>query len=125
MIRGLYYGFLSRELLKAKLLIPMQNMGEIPKTDESGKTILQKDTTMKFPTKQGKYGRPAVCIFTDWKRLRMVYGKDWNALVQPVEGIIDVFDCAVNSTEFYRAGFYVSKDMFEEIKGKYGESGNT
>lgn len=125
MIRGLYYGFLSRELLKARLLIPMQNMGEIPKTDESGKTILQKDTTMKFPTKQGKYGRPAVCIFTDWKRLRMVYGKDWNALVQPVEGIIDVFDCAVNSTEFYRAGFYVSKDMFEEIKGKYGESGNT
>lgn len=125
LIRGLYYGFLSRELLKARLLIPMQNMGEIPKTDESGKTILQKDTTMKFPTKQGKYGRPAVCIFTDWKRLRMVYGKDWNALVQPVEGIIDVFDCAVNSTEFYRAGFYVSKDMFEEIKGKYGESGNT
>lgn len=125
LIRGLYYGFLSRELLKAKLLIPMQNTGEIPEPDENGKTVLKKDTTMKFPTKEGKYDRPAVCMYTDWKRLRMVYGEEWNALVQPVEGMIGAFDCAVNSTEFYRAGFYVSKDMFEEIKRRYGENGNT
>lgn len=55
-------------------------------------------------------------MYTDWKRLRMVYGEEWGGLVQPIEGMIRVFDCAVNVTKHTAAGCYVNGDMFEEMK---------
>ena len=116
LIYKLYYRFMAQELVKARFLIPTQKEGEIPKGDENGKTVLEKNVSFKFPTMDGKYGRPAVRMYTDWKRLRMVYGEEWSALVQPVEGMIGVFDCAVNVTEFARAGCYIGAEMFEEIK---------
>lgn len=120
LIYKLYYRFMSIEMTKANLLIPMQNEGDIPAPDENGKTVLKKDVKLKFPTMEGKYGRPAIYMFTDWKRLRMVYGEDWNGMVQPVSGMIEVYDCAVNATQFPQAGCYVSREMFEEMK-KFSE----
>ena len=58
-------------------------------------------------------------MYTDWKRLRMVYGTEWNGLVQSIDGMIGVFDCAINVTEYLKAGSYISADMFEEMK-KFG-----
>lgn len=65
---------------------------------------------------EGKYDKSAVYMYTDWKRLRMVYGEEWGGLVQPIEGMIRVFDCAVNVTKHTAAGCYVNGDMFEEMK---------
>lgn len=115
-IYRLYYKFLSKELAKAKLLIPMQHDGEMPKADENGKAVLKKDTNIKLPTMKGKDDRPALRMYTDWKRLRMAYGDEWGGLVQTIDGMINVFDCAINVTQYPAAGCYISPKMFEEMK---------
>ena len=46
----------------------------------------------------------------------MAYGEEWGGLVQPVEGMIQTFDCAINATENIKAGCYISKEMFDEMK---------
>lgn len=115
-IYTLYYRFMSIELIKANFLIPIQHDSNCPDKSKSGKIVLEKDTTIKFATMKGKYERPAVCMYTDWKRLRMAYGEEWGGLVQPVEGMIQTFDCAINATENIKAGCYISKEMFDKMK---------
>lgn len=115
-IYRLYYRFLSREMVKASLLIPMKNNGDMPKADENGKIVLEKGMGIELPIINGKGDKAAVRMYTDWKRLRMVYGEEWGALVQPVNGMIDSFDCAINVTRYPAAGCYISKKMFEEMK---------
>lgn len=116
LIYRLYYRFMAIEMTKAKFLIPMKHEGEMPKTDEDGKTVLKDGMSMQFPTMDGKYGRPAVRMFTDWKRLHMAFDEEWNGMIQPIEGMIGVFDCAINATEYPQAGCYVGQDMFEDMK---------
>ena len=55
-------------------------------------------------------------MYTDWKRLQDAMGDGWKGMVQPIEGIIDQFDCAINLTEHEKAGCYVDKEMFREMQ---------
>lgn len=112
-ILKLYHNFFLRELGKATFLIPMKKEGDIPAPDENGKTVLKKDVKIQFPTMKGKHERDAVRMFTDWKRLRMVYNEEWSGMLQSVSGMIDVFDCVINATEYPEAGCYIDKQMFE------------
>lgn len=116
MIYKLYYKFLSKELVKAKLLIPMKKEGELGEPDENGKITLKKDAQIMFPTMDGKKEKEAVYMYTDWKRLRTVYGEEWEGLVQTVEGMIKPFDCVINVSEYTAAGCYISEEMFEDMK---------
>lgn len=116
LIYRLYYRFMSMEMTKANFLIPMKHDGEMPKTDEDGKTVLKEGMSMQFPTMDGKYGRPAVRMFTDWKRLRMAFNEEWSGMIQPISGMIGVFDCAINATEYPQAGCYVGQEMFEDMQ---------
>lgn len=113
----LYYRFWSQEIGKARFLIPMQKEGDIPNPDEAGKTVLPKGSSIRFRAMESKGDRSAVSMFTDWKRLRMVCDESWDGMVMSVREIIDVYDCAVNPTQYPQAGCYVSKEMFEEISG--------
>lgn len=112
-ISKLYYNFFMRELGNATLLIPMKKQGDIPAPDENGKTVLKEGLQIQFPTMKGKNERDAVRMFTDWKRLRMEYDDEWSGMIQPISGMIDVFDCAINATKYPEAGCYISKEMFE------------
>ena len=109
----LYHNFFLRELNKATLLIPMKKEGEIPTPDENGSTVLKEDLKIQFPTMKGKHERDAVRMFTDWKRLRMEYDDSWSGMLQPVSGMIDVFDCVINATKYPEAGCYIDKEMYE------------
>lgn len=111
----LYYRFLSLEITKAKFLIPMKHNGETQESDENGLIFMKKGTEVQLAITDGKYGRPAVKMFTDWKRLRMVYGKEWGGLVQPISGMISDNDCVINLTQYPLAGFYVGKEMYGEM----------
>jgi hypothetical protein len=115
LIYKLYYRFMSIEMTKAMFVIPMQTEGEVPTADENGKAVLQQGLKLNFPTMKGKYDRDAIRMFTDWKRLHMEYGPEWSGFLQPISGMIDVFDCAINATKFPAAGCYISKDMYEEM----------
>lgn len=114
-IYKLYYRFMSIEITKAMFVIPMQTEGEVPTADKNGITALNQEQQLKFPIMKGKYNRDAVHMFTDWKRLHMVYGPEWNGFLQPISAMIDVFDCAINATKYPAAGCYISKDMYEEM----------
>ncbi len=116
LVYRLYYRFMAKELVKANFVIPMKTEGEAPQPDESGRTVLKKDMKIAFPMMPGKKDRDAVRMYTDWKRLRKVFDEEWNGMIQPIEGMIETFDCAINVTEYPAAGCYIGKDMFEEIQ---------
>lgn len=116
LIYKLYYRFMSIEMTKAKFLIPMKHDGEMPATDEEGKTVLKEGMQIQLATMDGKEDRPAVRMYTDWKRLHMVYGEDWGGMIQPISGMIETFDCAINATQYPQAGGYISKAMYEEMQ---------
>lgn len=113
-----YYRFLAKEMVKARLLVPTKVDGEIPKPDADGKTVIPKGVTLSFPTVPGKKDRPAVRMYTDWKRLKqgMKDDTDWQGNIQTVRGMIEKFDCAINLTEHVKAGCYVSDELFEHMK---------
>lgn len=116
LIYKLYYSFIQRELVKATLLIPTKHEGEILAGDEDGVAEIQKGVKISFATIDGKYDRPAVRMFTDWKRLYAGMGEGWEGLIQPIDGIIDIYDCAINLTKYEKAGCYISKEMFDSMK---------
>ena len=115
LIYNLYFGFFLKELPKAKLLVPMK--GDLAlnssKPDENGKMTIQKGTKISFPTIQGKKDKRAVQMFTDWKRLYMVFGNDWSGMVETIGNMIEVFDCAINATDYLPAGCYIDSDMYK------------
>ena len=47
------------------------------------------------------------------RALRMEYDDSWSGMLQPVSGMIDVFDCAINATKYPEAGCYIDKEMYE------------
>ena len=115
LIYNLYFGFFLQELPRAKLLVPMK--GDLAlnssKPDENGKMTLQKGTKISFPTITGKKDKRAVQMFTDWKRLYMVFGNDWSGMVETIGNMIEVFDCAINATDHFAAGCYIDSDMYK------------
>ena len=103
----LYFCFLGRELSRAKLIIPVRHQGEEGDDQESDGLDAAK---MK-----GKKGRDAMIMYTDWRRLRSEYGKNWDGMVCRVGGIIGKFDCALNPTKYPAAGMYITEEMFRSM----------
>lgn len=113
---GMYYRFFCEAALDARFIIPMQHSGDIPAPDENGKTVLEKDTIINLAVREGKNGRQAVNMYTDWKRLRMQFDEGWDGMIQPIEGIINTMDVAINATKFFKAGCYIDKEMYNNMK---------
>jgi len=108
-IYKLYYKFFSEAMPKAKFLIPLDATSEFKDdSQEVSSFVLEKDSSFNIPVKEGKDGRNSVPVFTDWKRLRMVFDEKWNGMIEEAGGMIEGFDYAINPTEYYEAGAYVS-----------------
>lgn len=117
LIYSLYYKFFSIALPKAKFLLPLDATSGFPKKDqELHSFVLEKDSNFNIPCRDGKNGRNSVPVFTDWKRFRMVFDEKWNGMVEKAGTMIEVFDYAINPTEYLEAGAYVSKESFDEMK---------
>lgn len=119
----LYYGFMVRELMGAKLLIPMKGNLIHDAVDADGKTVLKEKSTMSFPVREGKYkdGRTTLQVFTDWKRLRMVFDDEWNGMITTVDDFIEQHDFAINATQYLDAGMYISKSAYDDMKKIWGD----
>ena len=116
-IYKLYYKFFSEAMLKAKFLIPLDATSEFKDdSQEVSSFVLEKDSSFNIPVKEGKDGRNSVPVFTDWKRLRMVFDEKWNGMIEEAGGMIEGFDYAINPTEYYEAGAYVSLTAFKEMQ---------
>lgn len=116
-IYKLYYKFFSEAMPKAKFLIPLDAASEFKDDSQEGSSfVLEKDSSFNIPVKEGKDGRNSVPVFTDWKRLRMVFDEKWNGMIEEAGGMIEVFDYAINPTEYYEAGAYVSLTAFKEMQ---------
>ena len=117
LIYSLYYKFFSIALPKAKFLLPLDATSGFPKKDqEIHSFVLEKDSNFNIPCRDGENGRNSVPVFTDWKRFRMVFDEKWNGMVEKAGTMIEVFDYAINPTEYLEAGAYVSKESFDEMK---------
>ena len=119
-LRQIYYGFLFRELKKAQFIVPIKMDAEMDPPDKDGKTVLKKDGQMMIAFQKGKGEKDAVRMYTDWKRLRMAYKEEegWSGLIQPISGMIEPFDCAINATPVEALGCYVDKAFYEEFINK-------
>ncbi len=119
----LYYGFMARELMGAKLLIPMKGNLIHDAVDADGKTVLKEKSTMSFPVREGKYkdGRTTLPVFTDWKRLRMVFDDEWNGMITTVDDFIEQHDFTINATQYLDAGMYISKSAYDDMKKIWGD----
>lgn len=116
-IYKLYYKFFSEAMPKAKFLIPLDATSEFKDdSQEVSSFVLEKDSSFNIPVKEGKDGRNSVPVFTDWKRLRMVFDEKWNGMIEEAGGMIEVFDYAINPTEYYEAGAYVSLTTFRDMQ---------
>lgn len=117
LVYGLYYGFLSREIPRATFLIPMQHDKHfLERLDGKEEFTFKQGSKFNLPTRKGKENREAISIFTDWKRLRMVFDEDWDAMLEPAGSMIPIFDYIINGIEYHEAGCYVSQESFETMK---------
>ena len=117
LIYKLYYKFFSEALPKAKFLLPLDATSGFPdNTQGANSFVLKEDARFSIPIKEGKDGRNSVPVFTDWKRLRMVFDEKWNGMIEEAGGMIEAFDYAINPTEYYEAGAYVSLTAFKEMQ---------
>lgn len=117
LVDRLYYGFLSKAVPKAKFLIPVRRGENFPEaSDEAKEVMLERGASLDLPVREGKDGRQAISLFTDWKRLRMVFDEEWNGMIEPAGNMIAMFDYAINPTEYYEAGAYVSDKVFKEMQ---------
>lgn len=116
-IYKLYYKFFSMAVPKAKFLLPLEAASGFPEGgQEANSFVLEESAKFNIPTGEGKDGRNSVPVFTDWKRLRMVFDEKWNGTIEEAGGMIEVFDYAINPTEYYEAGAYVSLTAFRDMQ---------
>ena len=102
---------------KAKFLLPLDATSGFPEDNSEGNSfVLEKDANFNIPVREGKDGRNSVPVFTDWKRLRMVFDEKWNGMIEEAGGMIEGFDYAINPTEYYEAGAYVSLTAFRDMQ---------
>lgn len=114
---------LFQALAKAKFIVPMKIEGEVENLGDN-KAVIKKQSKIAVPTIQGKDGRPAVKMFTDWKRMLEAGFNpkdDWSANIVTIESMIGQLDCLINATTSERtsAAIYVSKDMYDSQIKKY------
>lgn len=116
-IYKLYYKFFSMAVPKAKFLLPLEAASGFPEDgQEANSFVLEESAKFNIPTGEGKNGRNSVPVFTDWKRLRMVFDEKWNGMIENAGGMIEVFDYAINPTEYYEAGAYVGLTAFRDMQ---------
>ena len=79
---------------------PLEADSGFPEGGQEGNSfVLEESAKFNIPTGEGKNGRNSVPVFTDWKRLRMVFDEKWNGMIEEAGGMIEVFDYAINPTE--------------------------
>ena len=116
-IYKLYYKFFSMAVPKAKFLLPLEAASGFPEGGQEGNSfVLEESAKFNIPTGEGKNGRKSVPVFTDWKRLRMVFDEKWNGMIENAGNMIEFFDYAINPTEYHEAGAYVSLTAFRDMQ---------
>ena len=116
-IYKLYYKFFSMAVPKAKFLLPLEADSGFPEGGQEGNSfVLEESAKFNIPTGEGKNGRNSVPVFTDWKRLRMVFDEKWNGMIESASNMIEFFDYAINPTEYHEAGAYVSLTAFRDMQ---------
>ena len=116
-IYKLYYKFFSMAVPKAKFLLPLEADSGFPEGgQEANSFVLEESAKFNIPTGEGKNGRNSVPVFTDWKRLRMVFDEKWNGMIESAGNMIEFFDYAINPTEYHGAGAYVSLTAFRDMQ---------
>jgi len=115
-IYSLYYNFLSVEAVKAKFLVPIHSNKDLPAASEEGRMTIAAGTKIALPVVEGKNGRKAIRLFTDWRHLYNEFGDKGGAAVETIDSLISSFDCAINLGQFPRAGRYISLSVFNEME---------
>lgn len=116
----LYYGFMSQELQKAKLLVPMKHDGEVEHNPENNTATFKSGAQIMLASRPGKGSVDCIMMYTDWKRFREAYNEEWEGMIATVDDMIERFDVAINCTENPAVGAYISQEHYQAMKGVKG-----
>ncbi len=106
-IYNLYFGFFSREIQKATFLVPVK--------EADGEKIFG------YAINPGKYDRQAVAMYTDKTRFNEHYS-GWAIREAALSDVIVKHDVVINSTNHPKLGFYIGKQIYEDIKSRAATS---
>ena len=116
-IYRIYYRFLAREIMKAKFLVPVHSTDTLPTANEEGRVTVSAGMSVGLPVLEGKDGKKALRIFTDWRHLYEVFpDKSLNAAVETLDSLISSFECVINLGRFPAAGRFVTLENFNEME---------
>ena len=116
-IYTLYFNFLSVEAVKAKFLVPVHSTDTLPTANEEGRVTVSAGMSVGLPVLEGKDGKKALRIFTDWRHLYEVFpDKSLNAAVETLDSLISSFECVINLGRFPAAGRFVTLENFNEME---------
>lgn len=113
LINNVYASIMERILPKTKFIVPMRHKGEKDKPE--GEVTLQKDTVITIAITNGRDGRDAVKMYTDWDKLNKGMGEGWDGMICSIEDYIDRFDVAINVIPDRSIGIYVNQQTYRNI----------
>lgn len=113
----MYFNMMVNELKNAKFLLPMK----IEKQDGSkiikdGQVALKEGDKMIVPSIGIQNSANARPIFTDWYRMRKMYGSEWGGTIQTIEQVASANDCIINAGRNKNATGVIKTEFYEKIK---------
>lgn len=115
-IYKLYYAYLSKAIMRARLLVPVKASKPLAKIVKEGKMPIPKDTKVAFFTMKGKADKAAACLYTDYVGLKEANVSGCDYMLKSVSSLIGDFDCVLNLTKEGKSGCYINTAMFEDMK---------
>lgn len=120
-----YSNMMFRELAKARFIAPIKIEGDVEHKDNI-EAVFKENTTISFVVMDGKYGRPALKVFTDWQKMVEAGFKPedgWSGNVMRLDQILDAQDCVINATSsmYPTSGIYIGREMFDTQIKQYIE----
>lgn len=123
MVSRMYFNLFARELPKARLLVPMKHDKDLPRPGKDETITFNEKIELSLPVRMDTNGRQSLCLYTDINKMRKMYDKEWDILVQPIEAFVNQFDCIIDHIDNKMLGCVVTKESYETIK-KIAEKGN-
>ncbi|MBE5879007.1 MAG: hypothetical protein E7288_03400 [Lachnospiraceae bacterium] len=115
-IYKLYYAYLSKAVMHARLLVPVKASKPLAKIVKEGKMPVPKDTKVAFYTMKGKADKAAACLYTDYESMKEANVSGCEYMVKSVASLIGELDCVLNLTKEGKSGCYINTAMFEDMK---------
>ena len=107
------------EALKtAKFIAPMRLHGYDQLLEDNPQTEIEPNIPFDLAMQPGKTKELALLVYTDWKRLRKLYGEDCKGLIVTLDEQLEYYDVVINPKDHPMAAATITEELYNEVKKK-------